>query len=416
MRMKWLQGPLSATTRLFLGVCLFAIGAGIAAPARAEDAIKCYVPTGGSRRSNGPLADYTLKIRTGGLSGAGTDSNIKLTFAIADGELQLCDALSRPVNRLIDGDAFEANQTDQLNFTGRLTILTGLTVESDNLYSGSAWYLEWVEISSPKVCAEKFGSEGCGRPIRFTFNTWVQSGNLSVTAKPDWQSAPQAPVVLTPPPSAPVATPTAPPVPTIFGSQPPVRGGPVKLPGSAHDIDVKNGVVWVVGTNPVPGGYAIYRLNGQTWTSIDGGATRIAVDNAGDPWVVNAEGTIFHRTNSSWTIVPGPVDTRAKDIAISKNGDLWLLTTGGNVSRFTGSGWSSGLGGAGVTKLIYLANTDTLQIVNESGQRLTRESPTSWVIRGDASGMADKYVDFAIDVDGTKWGVDSQNSIWMVGK
>src|SRR5215471_15346157 len=57
----------------------------------------------------------------------------------------------------------------------------------------------------------------------------------------------------------------------------------------AQDIAVgKNGVVWATGTNN-----AIYRLNGSSWETIPGTASRVAVDPDGAAWVVNSAGSIF---------------------------------------------------------------------------------------------------------------------------
>jgi len=50
------------------------------------------------------------------------------------------------------------------------------------------------------------------------------------------------------------------------------------MPGLAKDIGIgADGSVWVIGTDPTPGGYGIYRWNGSDWSRIDGGATDISV-------------------------------------------------------------------------------------------------------------------------------------------
>jgi hypothetical protein len=67
------------------------------------------------------------------------------------------------------------------------------------------------------------------------------------------------------------------------------------LPGAATDIGVgADGSVWVTGTNPLPGGFGIYRWDGSNWNEYPGGATQIAVGPDGTPWVVNDGGSIFH--------------------------------------------------------------------------------------------------------------------------
>lgn len=183
--------------------------------------------------------------------------------------------------------------------------------------------------------------------------------------------------------------------------------------GQARDIDAKNGVVWIIGTNAVPGGYGIYKFNGSSWMQIDGGATRIAVDNSGNPWIINSVGTIFRRTNDAWTEIPGMRDTFAADIAVAGNGNVWVVTTGGLVSRWTGSGWTPGRA-LQAKQVIALPNSNAIQIVENGGKRWTGESEDSWLIANDPTGLADKYLEFAVDGD-TKWVIDSSFNVLKLG-
>ena len=83
-------------------------------------------------------------------------------------------------------------------------------------------------------------------------------------------------------------------------------GGWQLLPGAAKDIDVgADGSAWVIGTNPVPGGFGIYRFNGSGWDNVPGGAVRIGVGPDGLPWVVNSGGSIFRRSSNDWQLLPG---------------------------------------------------------------------------------------------------------------
>ena len=67
-----------------------------------------------------------------------------------------------------------------------------------------------------------------------------------------------------------------------------------RLPGSAKDIGIgADGSVWVIGTNPVDGGYGIYRWGGENFVGIDGGAVQISVNPWGRPWVVNDGDSIY---------------------------------------------------------------------------------------------------------------------------
>ncbi len=196
--------------------------------------------------------------------------------------------------------------------------------------------------------------------------------------------------------------------PTTIGS-----AGSILMPGQARDIDAKNGAVWIIGTNPVAGGYGIYKFNGSQWIPFDGGAVKIAVDNTGNPWVINSEGTIFQRINNAWTALPGPNGASPLDIAISNSGEVWIVTDSGTVSRWTGSGWTN-LIAISARRVIFTPNPDTFQIVDENGKRFVRQSGTSWIAAADASGMADKYIEFAVDGE-TKWGIDSSFNIQKLG-
>ena len=77
------------------------------------------------------------------------------------------------------------------------------------------------------------------------------------------------------------------------------------------------------------------------------GATRIAVDPTGNPWIVNSAHRIYHWNGKSWTGYPGA----ATDIGVGANGSAWVLganSAGGNYSiyHWNGSGWTIVAGGA----------------------------------------------------------------------
>jgi hypothetical protein len=54
-----------------------------------------------------------------------------------------------------------------------------------------------------------------------------------------------------------------------------------------------DGSLWVIGTNPVPGGYGLYRWTGTAWAGIPGGAVDITVGPVGRPWVINSSHQIY---------------------------------------------------------------------------------------------------------------------------
>ena len=68
---------------------------------------------------------------------------------------------------------------------------------------------------------------------------------------------------------------------------------------TAKDIGIgANGSVWIVGMNPVSGGYGIYKWDGKNWKVVDGGAVQISVDKYGIPWVVNLFNHIYRKKPS----------------------------------------------------------------------------------------------------------------------
>ena len=79
-----------------------------------------------------------------------------------------------------------------------------------------------------------------------------------------------------------------------------------KWPGTARDIDAKNGEVWIIGTGAVGNDYEIHKLAGSRWTMIGGAARRIALERSGNPWIVNSAGAIYRRVNAMWQPMPGP--------------------------------------------------------------------------------------------------------------
>jgi hypothetical protein len=124
------------------------------------------------------------------------------------------------------------------------------------------------------------------------------------------------------------------------------------LGGCAHDIDAgADGTAWVVGCNPMPGGFGIYQQSptglGAGWVTKPGGAVRIGVDPNGDAWVTNNVGQIFHWNGRAWVLAPGC----GRDIDVGFDGSVWLVgcnpVPGGfGIYRWSGSGWVRQPGGA----------------------------------------------------------------------
>lgn len=215
-------------------------------------------------------------------------------------------------------------------------------------------------------------------------------------------------------PAGTTAVPVSATVPVNPGASASASGGTAMMRGQAHDIDAKNGEVWIIGIKGVDLGWAILKFDGTGWVEVGGSARRIATDGHGSAWVINATGALLRWQNGAWVEVPGIRDSPARDIAITNAGEVWIVTRGGSISRYTDSGWTSPQG-MNATRIDYFANTDTLQLVDTAGKRWTRESATSWVIGSDPSGLAASYSDVAVDNDGTRWAIDDGYNIWKLG-
>ena len=137
-----------------------------------------------------------------------------------------------------------------------------------------------------------------------------------------------------------------------------------QLPGTGNDIGVgANGAAWLVGTNPVPGGFGIYRWNGSAWDTMPGGAVRIDVDPQGNPWVVNNTGAIYQWSYGTWKQVPG----LARDIGIGANGAVWVIGTNAEV------------GGYGIFRWAAIANT--FEKISGSALRIDVDpAGNAWVV------------------------------------
>lgn len=86
-----------------------------------------------------------------------------------------------------------------------------------------------------------------------------------------------------------------------------------KMPGLAKDIAIDGyGGIWVIGTNPVPGGFGIFFWRGDFWIPVTGGGMRIAVGT--QPIVVNDVDDIFRYNGVGWEQFPG----KGKDVSAER--------------------------------------------------------------------------------------------------
>lgn len=72
------------------------------------------------------------------------------------------------------------------------------------------------------------------------------------------------------------------------------------------EVNVK---MYVIGTDPQPGGFGIYSWNGTGWSRMPGGAVQVlGVDSSGAPWVKNDQHQIFRWDGSAWRQMPGAAE------------------------------------------------------------------------------------------------------------
>lgn len=179
----------------------------------------------------------------------------------------------------------------------------------------------------------------------------------------------------------------------------------------ANDIGVNptNGTsAWII-TNTSGGGgnftiarwnYAVSPPNGG-WETMPGAAVRIAVNPAGEAWVINSANQIFRWSNSSgaWAQMPG----YATDIGIGGNGDVWVIGAGvvGNNSiyKWNGSGWTQ-IDGSAVR--ISVDPSGNPWVVAADG--------TIWRRYGGVYGYWQGVQGWAADI-----GIGGDGTVWVLG-
>ena len=169
------------------------------------------------------------------------------------------------------------------------------------------------------------------------------------------------------------------------------------VPGAATDVGVSaKDAVWIIGIEPVAGGYSIYRWSGTAWEKVPGGAVRIAVAPDGTPWIVNDSNNIFRWDGSTWQRIPGS----ARDIAFGADGTVWSLDPNGTPQRWSGSAW---IRTDGVATAIAVDAKGVPWIVNVAGEIYRRNAAgAGWErIPGTAK-------DIAIATDGTPYIIGSK--------
>jgi hypothetical protein len=169
-------------------------------------------------------------------------------------------------------------------------------------------------------------------------------------------------------------------------------------PGKATDIAIgRNGQVWVLGTETVPGGFEVFRRDGGNWRKIPGGLVTLAVDPSGNAWGTNDQNTIFRFDGRGWISLPG----RALDIAVGAQGTVFCVGMqgqDGNADLFEWDGsrkWNK-ISGRGMK--IAVDQNDWPWVMNASNE-IFRYDGSRW---GRVPGAA---MDLAIGANGAVWAI-----------
>lgn len=129
--------------------------------------------------------------------------------------------------------------------------------------------------------------------------------------------------------------------------------------GTATDIGIgAYGHIWKIGTDPKGNyGFGVHKWTGSGWQQISGGGKRIDVDNGGNPWVVNNQGSIYkyltgsNRWENKSTTVNNVGTKTANDIGIGQN-TIWKIgknavgNYGYKISKWNGHHWLAPVDGA----------------------------------------------------------------------
>ena len=201
----------------------------------------------------------------------------------------------------------------------------------------------------------------------------------------------------------------------------------VKLPGIARDIDAKNGVVYVIGSNAVPGGYGLWKLVNAGWVQVPpGGGVRVAVTPAGVPWVVDSAGVVKQLVGANW--VPVATEKKAVDLAFDKSGKLWVILADGRVMNSWDMNTFKEEPGSPRNALRLTALTSGLMLITTAAKKdyvaLYQSDPPNIACAGpggvprstrDCLSIAEGYIENVFDTaDGTQWAIDSSLAIWKI--
>ncbi len=201
----------------------------------------------------------------------------------------------------------------------------------------------------------------------------------------------------------------------------------VKLPGTARDIDAKNGVVYVIGSNAVAGGYGLWKLVNAGWVQVPpGGGVRVAVTPAGIPWVVDSAGVVKQLVGANW--MPVATEKKAVDLAFDKSGKLWVILEDGRVMNSWDMKTFKEEPDSPKNALRLMALTYDLMLITTAAKKdyveLYQGDVPTIACAGpgsvplplrDCLSIAAGYIENVFDTaDGTQWAIDSSLAVWKI--
>lgn len=170
-------------------------------------------------------------------------------------------------------------------------------------------------------------------------------------------------------------------------------------PGKAFNVAIgAGGQVWALGTDDVPGGFPVFRRDGQNWTRVPGGLVSLTIDAQGQPWGTNSAQVIFRMDGNQWRVVPG----KAEQVVFGGKGTLFALgarrpnEVETEVFEWGGGNWSRIAGARGVRLAV---DENDLPWLLQAGGEILRHDGGGWKpVPGRAS-------DLAIGARGGVWAI-----------
>jgi hypothetical protein len=78
--------------------------------------------------------------------------------------------------------------------------------------------------------------------------------------------------------------------------------------------------VWIIGTEPTPGGYSVSHFDGVDFDRVSGGGIAVSAGPDSNPWLVNSSGAIFRGSAAGLNRTPCPSWGPRTDVPESSTG------------------------------------------------------------------------------------------------